>query len=257
MTVRSRLHHRFAKQAGGILVNLVVLLFLAAFFLVLYLARHPLMRFAGETWVVDEPAAHADAILVLGDDNFYADRATHAADLFRHGVAPVVVASGRRLRPNAGIVELMEHDLAERGVPKDKIIPCVHDADNTREEALALAHLAAAQHWKSVIIVTSNYHTRRARYIFSRVFPPGVAIRVASAKDGDFDPENWWENRKSTKLFGREVLGLAVSMWELRGKRTGQQGDMAGTLHFRTSLAQVNRNGTILRQNTCLSLYFT
>ena len=64
-----------------------------------YLARHPILRFAAESWVIDEPAAHADAIVVLGDDNFYADRATHAAELFRQGVAPVVVASGRRLRP--------------------------------------------------------------------------------------------------------------------------------------------------------------
>lgn len=257
MTVRSRLRRQPTKQAGGILVNLVVLLCFAVFLLALYLVRHPLMRFAAETWVIDQPTGHADAILVLGDDNFYADRATHAADLFRHGVAPVVVASGRRLRPNAGIVELMEHDLTERGVPKEKIVPCVHDADSTREEAIALAYLAVAQHWKSVIIVTSNYHTRRARYIFSRVFPPDITVSVASAKDGDFDPENWWESRKSTKLLGREVLGLAVSMWELRGNRAGQQGEMAAILNFGAILARVNQNGTILGQNTCLSLYIT
>ena len=56
--------------------------------------------------------------------------------------ARVVVASGRRLRPNAGISELMEHDLIERGVPKDKIVRFTHDADSTREEAEALANLA-------------------------------------------------------------------------------------------------------------------
>src|ERR1700676_1248287 len=113
MNARLRSNRQVAggEQVGGILVNLVVLLCLAAFFFVLYLARHPLMRFAAEAWVIDQPAAHTDAILVLGDDNFYADRAAHAAELFRHGAAPVVVASGRRLRPNAGIVELMEHDL--------------------------------------------------------------------------------------------------------------------------------------------------
>jgi len=47
---------------------------------ILYWARHPIMRFAGESWVVDAPAEHADALLLLGDDNFYADRATHAAN---------------------------------------------------------------------------------------------------------------------------------------------------------------------------------
>jgi uncharacterized SAM-binding protein YcdF (DUF218 family) len=65
-------------------------------------------------------------------------------------------------------------------------------------------------------VVTSNYHTRRARYIFQHVFPQSVAVRVASARDGDFDPEHWWENRKSLKDFVRELAAMMVATWELR-----------------------------------------
>src|SRR5205814_9754018 len=88
------------------------------FFLGLYFVRHPIFRFAAESWVVEDPLERADVLIVLSDDNFYADRATRAAELFREGKAPLVVASGRRLRPGAGIAELIEHDLVERGVPK-------------------------------------------------------------------------------------------------------------------------------------------
>ena len=94
---------RFNGQHGGIVTNLVALLFVVVLCAILYFARHPLMRFAAEYWVVDEPAPRADVIVVLGDDNFYADRATHAAQLFRQGVAPEVVVSGKRLRPNAAL----------------------------------------------------------------------------------------------------------------------------------------------------------
>jgi uncharacterized SAM-binding protein YcdF (DUF218 family) len=110
----------------------------------------------------------------------------------------------------------MEHDLIERGVPKDRIIRFPHDSDNTREEALALRSLSTEKNWHSVIVVTSNYHTRRARYIFQRVFPESVAVRVASARDGKFDPEHWWENRKSLKEFVRELAAMVVATWELR-----------------------------------------
>ena len=206
------------SESGGIFVNLIVLLFLVVFFVVLYLVRHPVMRFVAESWVVEDPIDHADAILVLSDDNFYADRATRAAELFREGKAGVIIASGRRLRPAAGIAELMEHDLIERGVPKDKIFRVAHDADNTGEEAEALVGLARNRKWKSVIVVTSNYHTRRARYIFRKVFPEEIEIRVASARDGDFDPERWWEKRNSIKLLTREFAGMVVAMWELKGK---------------------------------------
>jgi uncharacterized SAM-binding protein YcdF (DUF218 family) len=208
-------------QHGGALSTLVSLFFLVALCTCVYLARHPIMRFVAESWVVNEPALKADAIVVLGDDNFYADRATRAAELFRQGAAPVVIASGRRLRPSAGIVELMSHDLIERGVPKENILPLAHDADNTREEAMVIGRFAAEHHLNKLILVTSNFHTRRARYIFQKVFPSGMELSVASARDGEFDPERWWEKRKSTKEFLGELLGMAVAMWELRGSGKG------------------------------------
>lgn len=204
------------NQSGGIFVKLIVVLSFVVLCIALYLVRHPIFRFMAESWVVEDPLEKADALIVLSDDNFYADRATRAAELFREGNAPVVVASGRRLRPNAGIAELMEHDLIERGVPKDKILRFAHDGDSTKEEAEALAKLAKTKKWQKAIIVTSNYHTRRARYIFRRVFPQDMEILVASARDGDFVPELWWEKQKSTKELIREFAGMLVAIWELR-----------------------------------------
>ena len=211
------------SERGGALISLIILLVLLVLCAVLYWARHPILRFAGESWVIDAPAAHADALLLLGDDNFYADRATRAAELIRHGVAPVVVASGRRLRPSAGVVELQEHDLIERGVPKDKIIRFPNDAESTSEEAVALSRLCTERHFHSVIVVTSNYHARRARHIFDKVFPPTITVSVAGAHDGDFDPEHWWEKRKSQELFVHEIVGMLVAFGEGGGPPPGEK----------------------------------
>ncbi len=205
-------------ERGGIFVKLIVLLFIVIFCGVLYLARGPILHFVAESWIVEDPLERSDALIILSDDNFYADRATRAAELYREEKARVVVASGRRLRPNAGISELMEHDLVERGVPRDKILRFAHNTDNTREEAEALARLVVEKKWHSAIVVTSNYHTRRARYIFRRVFPQDVEVRIASAREGDFDPEHWWEKRKSIKALTHEFAGMIVTMWELRGR---------------------------------------
>jgi len=214
---------RRASQRGGTIIYLLVLLFLAVLCAVVYWARDPIMRYAAESWVMDDPAARADALLLLGDDNYYADRATRAVELFRQGAASVVVASGRRLRPNAGVAELLEHDLIERGIPKDKILRFPHDADGTREEAAALAHYCVERHFRSVIVVTSNYHARRARYIFEKEFPSRIGVSVAGAHDGDFDPDRWWEKRKSRKLFAREVAAMLVAFWELHSSSLGEQ----------------------------------
>jgi len=244
------------NERGGAVTTLVVLGFLVALCALVYFARHPIMRYAAESWVVDEPAAHADAIVVLGDDNFYADRATHAAELFRQGVAPQVVASGRRLRPNAGIGELMEHDLVERGVPREKILRFTHDADGTREEAQAVGKLASERHWKSLVIVTSNYHTRRARYIFQKVLPAGIEVSIAGARDGDFDQERWWEKRKSVKLFARELAGMAEAIWELHGVEKGEGNAMKTVEKKSSKLGKIMHiNGTGPVENSLLALY--
>jgi uncharacterized SAM-binding protein YcdF (DUF218 family) len=209
MSLRSR-----RRELGGIITTLVALLFLALLCAGIYLARHPLLRFAAEELIVEDPLEKSEAIIVLSDDNFYADRVTRAAELYRQGLAPVVVASGVRLRPYAGISELMTHDLIERGVPKERILAFPQDADDTREEALALKTLVTEKNWKSLIIVTSNYHTRRARFIFRAVFSPEVRVEVASARDADFDPANWYEHRRASKRFAHEVAGLLVAHWE-------------------------------------------
>jgi hypothetical protein len=203
------------KQRGGAVITAIVVLFVLLICAVLYLVRAPILRSIGEGWIVEDPLERSDALIILSDDNFYADRATCAAELFRRDMAPEIVASGRRLRPFAGIAELMVHDLLERGVPKDKIEAFPQDADNTREEAMALAQLAARKKWHTVIVVTSNYHTRRARYIFHRVFPSAILVRIASARDGDFDPDQWWQHRKSIKELTTEMAGFAVAIWEL------------------------------------------
>src|SRR5271169_5291938 len=214
-----KLDHATSGEAGRAFLNLIILLFFLLFCLLLYLVRRPVLRFMAESWIIEDPLDKADALIVLGDDNFYADRATRGVQLFREGKAPVIVASGRRLRPNAGIAELIEHDLVERGVPKDKVLRFTHDGDSTLEEAQALAAFVRGKKWRSVIVVTSNYHTRRARYIYRHVFPQGMEVRVASARDGDFDPEHWWEKRKSIKELTREFAAMLVTLWELRGRR--------------------------------------
>jgi len=206
-------------ERGGIILLLIVVLFLAAVCGVAYLVRRPFLQWAGNAWITEDPLEHADALIVLSDDNVDGERAAHAALLYQRALAPVVVGSGRRMRRYAGIAELMEHDLEAHGVPKGAIVRFAHDAESTREEAELLEKLVRERKWRRVIVVTSNYHARRARYIFRRVFPPQVDVRVAGALDENFDPGAWWEKSSGQKRMFQEVVGLLVAMWELREKR--------------------------------------
>jgi len=203
-------------QRGGIFFRLIFFIFILVVCAVLYLARVPLLRLAGEFWVVDEPPETSDVIVVLSGDNYDAERATRAASLFKSGMAPRVVATGRALRSYATTTDLMKRDLVEHGVPESAIVPFTHRADDTRDEAAAVSEFVRSHGWKKILLVTSNYHTRRSQYIYEHVLPSSDQLLTVAAPDSDYDPNYWWRTRTGVKIFFHELGGYLVALWETK-----------------------------------------
>jgi uncharacterized SAM-binding protein YcdF (DUF218 family) len=203
-------------QRGGIFFRLIFFIFILAVCAVLYLARVPLLRMAGEFWVVDEPAETSDVIVVLSGDNYDAERATRAASLFKSGMAPRVMATGRALRSYATTTDLMKRDLLEHGVPEASIVPFTHKADDTREEAAAVSEFVVSHGWKKVLLVTSNYHSRRSQYIYEHALPSSARLLTIAAPDSEYDPNYWWKTRTGVKIFFHELGGYLVALWETK-----------------------------------------
>ena len=212
------------SQRGGIIFRLLGLIALCLFAGIIYLARHPLLQLAANFWIVQDRVTPADVIIVIGDDNFSAVRAEEAAALFKSGWAPQVVASGRMLRPYASLADFMAKDLESHGVPSSAVVLFPHRATDTVEEAEALRVLVVQKGWRRVLLVTSNYHTRRARFIFRKVLPDNVSLAVAGAADPQFNPSNWWESRQARKAFFLETMGYLEAMWELRNEGAAAAG---------------------------------
>ncbi len=203
------------SERGGFIVRLIGLLLLAVVVLALFFARFALMRAAGHWLVVSDVLQPSNAIIQLSGDNYEGDRAARAAQLYKQGWAPVIVASGSEIRPYLSESDLEQHDLEADGVPAGAIIP-FHQTDlYTLQESRDLLRLCRQRHWTRVIVVTSNYHTRRSRYIFRHVFPPSIAVRVSPADDAGFQPDGWWRTRLGIKIFARECAALCVAFWEL------------------------------------------
>ena len=203
-------------QRGGIFFRLIFLIFILAVCALLYLARVPLLRLAGEFWVVDEPPETSDVIVVLSGDNYDAERAARAASLFKSGMAPRVVATGRALRSYATTTDLMKRDLIEHGVPETAIVPFTHKADDTRDEAAVVSEFVTSHGWKKILLVTSNYHTRRSQYIYEHTLPSNDQLLTVAAPDSDYDPNYWWKTRTGVKIFFHEFGGYLITLWETK-----------------------------------------
>lgn len=206
-------------ERGGILAKLLVLIVLVVLCALIYLVRAPLLRMAGNFWITTDPPAASDVIVILSDDDFTADRASRAAELYHAGWAPKILASGRWLRPYASIAELMQRDLETRGVPDQAIIRYPHNASDTLQELTDIRGVVEQHGWKRVMIVTSNYHTRRTRYLAAHIFPEDIKVLVESAPDVNYDPDSWWRTREGLKIFFHESVGIVVAAWEVHHQK--------------------------------------
>lgn len=176
-----------------------------------------LLRRMARWWVVDEPLQEADAIVVLAGDCFWAGRLRRALEIYRQGWAPWVVLSGQLLHPRFSEAELVEQEALELGLPRQAILRVSHDGGSTLEEALVLRHFLREHSLPRIIVVTSNFHTRRTRIIY-RALTGGHSpdVRVVAAPDLRFDPDRWWRPRAGLLTLASELLSLFYAWRELR-----------------------------------------
>ena len=133
----------------------------AVFVLLLVLAAVAVV-FPQKFLCVDNGAASADVIVVLGGGS--AERPERAAALFKDHAAPRIIVSGR------GDCEINRQLLIEDGVPA-RGIELETQSRTTRENAQLTVRLLREQKAGRVILVTSWYHSRRALESFRHYAP--------------------------------------------------------------------------------------
>jgi len=152
----------------------------------------------------DKVPAHADVVVVLAGDGT-GERILKAARLARDGVSPLVIVSGPNdlygVRESALAIEFA----VRAGFAREQFQAENFDANSTREEAGFLARAARHRGARSVIVVTSDFHTRRAGLIFRRALPD-IPVHVVAAPAPPFTPATWWHTRIGRKIFLYEWL---------------------------------------------------
>jgi uncharacterized SAM-binding protein YcdF (DUF218 family) len=84
------------------------------------------------------------------------------------------------------------------------------NADSTRTEAGIIGKYLREHHIRKMLLVTSNYHTRRAAKLM-RKQNPAVWVVVVAAPDPFFRPSTWWRTRSGQKTFLFEWMKTAAT----------------------------------------------
>lgn len=199
------------RHRGSLRKGLLLLVLLAG----IYLSRTFWLRQMGEFLVHAEAPQRADIAVVLAGDG-YGHRILKAVDCVKEGYVQQVLVDGPR-----GFYGFDESRLAidfavDHGAPRDIFTPFPMRSRSTLDEAHDVDAELRRRNAHKALIVTSNFHTRRAAAIFRHVGSRDIKYIVVAAQDEDFAPESWWRSRDAEKVVFFEYAKL-VNWWLVDG----------------------------------------
>jgi uncharacterized SAM-binding protein YcdF (DUF218 family) len=190
-----------------------------------------ILGLTGALWVCIAPLAarflivrtgpsSGDIIVVLSGSAVYTERLQYAASLYHQARAPAIVLTNdglagrwsRQQQRNPRSIERGRDLLVALGIPGDHIVMLPQRVHSTFDEAVAVSEYARAQRLRSVVIVTSAYHARRAIWIFNRVLAAdsvSVGIDPVPAGDQSPTPAMWWLSARGWQNVGAEYPKFA------------------------------------------------
>ena len=161
------------RQKRFILVKKISLIFVCYFFIF----YSPIVWLAGDQLAVSHVPQKVDAIVVISGDGEtsyinqgYQRRTLDAINYFNNGFASqIIIASGRDQKFSE--MEIIKSLLIKRGIPENVIFITNKNPKSTYENILLIKYTLDEKNIKSILLLTSPYHSRRALWIFRKIDP--------------------------------------------------------------------------------------
>ena len=160
--------------------------------------------------VVQVSLPRADAIVVMAGAPVYFDRVAHAGRLYLDGRAPRILLTNdgvrgswsRTLQRNPLYYERAILRLNQAGVPSTAVEVLPGRVTGTFEEASHISDFAREHGFASLIVVTSDFHTRRAFWSVRRAMQ-GARINVGVEPTAS--SAAWWKTNGVQAVFSEYV----------------------------------------------------
>lgn len=178
-------------------IKLFVLLLI---FVALVFFGHPfLLDKAGRLLYKKDALKPADVIVVLsGEDN---ERVEYGAYLFREKWAKKnrIIMAGGPAAWKYSWASLMKEHAEYIGIP-GKYILLEDKSRTTEEDAKYTREILWKYGYKSIILVTSPYHSKRAFTIFQKVMGNDIEVISAPVENSWFKFKEWWKRRRDRSM---------------------------------------------------------
>ena len=179
----------------------------------------PFAAWGGAKFLIREaPLDKADAIVVLSGSATFKERTRDAAKLFFEGRASrILITNDNQQGPwsssdqrNLFFYERSLEQLRNAGVPSQNIEVLMQPVTSTYDEAELIRDYAQQRGLRSILIVTSAYHSRRALWVFTRVFrDTGIQVGLVIARREESpSPVKWWLTLRGWQFVPTEYVKM-------------------------------------------------
>jgi uncharacterized SAM-binding protein YcdF (DUF218 family) len=161
---------------------------------------------------IDE-TRRTEAIVVFGAAEYHGHpspvfkaRLDHAAELYRAGFAPIIIATGGAGDdPSYSEGEVGREYLKAQGIPDDRLIAETLSGD-TAESARRVGNIMRVNAMKSCLAVSDGYHIFRIKHMLAR-----EGIVAYGAPRANSRPASFWKRNEA--IFHE---GLSYTLWLMR-----------------------------------------
>ncbi len=189
--------------------KLIRRIFLILIIIAIYNFYPQILSLSGNLLISDDMPQKASAIVIMSGDDSVGSRVKRGIELLNKGYAPFIIVSGARIGWNTYESEIMMKQIKHGKISNDKIIALNSESDSTISEANKILQYCRRKNIKSILVVTSDYHTRRTSFTFKNILDnSGTDVFVTGAKNIRFDPAKWWKSRRYAKTFFLEACKL-------------------------------------------------
>ncbi|SMQ83795.1 DUF218 domain-containing protein [Bacillus sp. OV166] len=164
--------------------------------------------FAGRFLVINEEPKKVDVIVVLSGGE---GRLEKGIELYKLGYA-------RKLIVSNGLADNL-WGKAVSLLPRNSLV-LEDKADSTYESAVYVQKIMKKYNYRSAILVSSDFHMRRVKYNFNKVYKSSNNELIYVSSDTSYDPKVWWMNKHN--------IGITISEYvKIIGNTFGVHGNAA------------------------------
>lgn len=177
-----------------------------------YLSRTLWLPPLGEYLVKEDPGCRGEVAVVLGGDEG-GRRVLRAGDLAREGAVQKVIVDGPQGAYDYTDDQLAIGFMVRRGYPKELFIGLPIEARSTKSEAALVVAELKREGVHRFVLVTSDFHTRRAARIFRKATAgSSISFCTVGSSTRDFSAPTWWQNREGQKVWFFE-MSKTIAEW--------------------------------------------